>query len=116
MWDLINEKNADIINIRQIYPTQQEDVSRILKGILRTGKAKKVIIFGSSISCRCNVWSDIDVYCELTENFEFTEPYSECEVLPENSTDLWTNYMVDAALLKEINRTGVIVYEGSNTV
>lgn len=116
MWNLINKNNESISNIERVYPIQQEDVSRVLQGIISTGKAKKVVIFGSSVSCRCSLLSDIDVYCELDKNFEFTEPYSACKVLPETPIDIWTNYMVNDILLEEINRRGVVVYERSNSI
>lgn len=111
MWNLINQKNSDIQNIRKVFPTQQEDVAMLVRAIKKTGIAKKIVIFGSSVRSVCNPWSDIDIYCEIDKPFEPQEPYRFFDHALDVSIDLWDNFSVDARLMKEIQETGVIVYE-----
>lgn len=111
VWRLIDENNKDIRNIRNIFPTKQNGVALRLRAALKTGKVIYAIVFGSSVSNRCNPWSDIDIYFELSSPFEFGEPYDLMTEQDDSATDLWTNYDVDEGLLKEIQETGVLVYE-----
>lgn len=111
MWNLINQKNSDIQNIRKVYPTQQEDVAMLVRAIKRTGIARKIVIFGSLVRSACNPWSDLGIYCEIEKPFEPEDPYSFFDRALDVSIDLWDNFSVGVGLMKEIRETGVIVYE-----
>lgn len=65
MWLLRTDK--PLKNAQLIYPTQQKDVSKIVESAKANDNVRKVIIFGSSVSNRCNPWSDIDVYYDIIE-------------------------------------------------
>ena len=94
------------MNCSHIFPTQQQDVYNLIQLQKDDSRVEKIIIFGSSVTSACNPWSDIDVYFQVTESIDrFKKP--KC-VVP---FDVWTNYDVDDRLLKEIEDTGVVVYE-----
>lgn len=91
-------------NCNYIYPIQQKRIQSIIEHLSKDNNVKRIIVFGSSVSDRCHVGSDIDLYIELCEEkpvikkaFDF--PF-----------DLWTNFSVDERLYREIQREGVIVY------
>ena len=65
---------------------------------------EKIIIFGSSITDRCHIDSDVDVYVQLSDPVPIS--FAACDFV----YDLWTNYTVDQRLLSEILSKGVVVY------
>lgn len=110
MWKMINEENSDIPRIREVYPTKQNAVARRIRAAIATGKVTKIVIFGSCITSLCHRFSDIDMYCELTERLT-EEEMSEVVTADEYDTDIVTNFMVDESLMREINKKGIVFYE-----
>lgn len=98
------------INTRYIYPTQQVDVSKLISNLSSDDNVRYIIIFGSSISNRCHIESDLDVYVCCNEKKKVV--YNEPERL-EAPVDLWTNFDIsdDENLYSEIMEKGVLVYE-----
>ena len=93
-------------NCEFIYPIQQKKVSQIIEYLKTNEYVNKVIIFGSSVTERCTINSDVDIYVELTKNINiFKNKYFNFVY------DLWTNFQVDENLYKEIKEKGVVVYE-----
>ena len=104
MWNVCSKpfKNAEYV-----FPTQQNDVFKIISAAKKDPNIKKVIVFGSSVTSACNPWSDIDVYFELNEDNPANIDVCGIEV----PVDKWDNFSVDERLRKEIDETGVVVYE-----
>lgn len=104
MWKICIEE--PFMNCEKIYPIQQKKVKQLLDIIAKNEYVNKIIIFGSSVTDRCHIGSDIDIYVELDK---------EVKGLIDDAVyfvyDLWTNFMVDNRLLNEIERKGVIVYD-----
>lgn len=95
------------LNINKIFPTQQEDVGKMIEVCKKIPNIKKIIIFGSSVTSRCNPWSDIDIFFETEREMNrWPSIGSHTAVF-----DKWDNFTVDEKLMDEINRTGVLVYE-----
>ena len=94
-------------NITRIFPTQQADVGRMIDVCRDNPNIKKIVIFGSSVTPLCNPWSDIDIY------FEMLEPPKRYPSIGSHTAvlDKWDNFSVDEALKREIDETGVTVYE-----
>lgn len=93
------------MNCEKVHPLQQKKVDFILSQLKNDESIEKVILFGSSITHRCHVGSDIDLYIEKT---------SESKILldkKEYLIDIWTNFTVDKRLKEEIYRTGIVIYE-----
>ena len=63
------------------------------------------MIFGSSITYKCNYDSDIDMYVELSKDENVKTYNVDCPV------DFWTNFNVPQEMLSEIKSKGVVVYE-----
>ncbi len=95
-------------NCELIYPIQQKKVAEIVDFLKDNEYVKKIIIFGSSVTERCTINSDVDIYIELTKEINvFRNKYFDFLY------DLWTNFQVDKSekLYKEIMEKGVVVYE-----
>ncbi len=94
------------MNAEHIHPLQQENVAEIVKDFSADPNIVKVIIFGSSVTRKCHIGSDIDFYVVpidpelLNGRHRFSFKY-----------DRWTPEMVDERMLNEILTTGVVVYE-----
>lgn len=104
MWKICIDNDEMFSNAEYIFPTQQSDVSKIVKKFSENDSVKRIIIFGSSVTSACNPWSDIDVYVELDKDVRIGKPQTGVPI------DLWTNYDVDEHLMYEIDRKGVVVY------
>lgn len=92
-------------NCEYIYPIQQKKISHLLSFFKQDTNIKSVYVFGSSISERCHIGSDIDLYLDLEED---KKVYYEAN---DFAVDLWTNYTVDKRLYEEIMKGCVLVYE-----
>ena len=95
------------INCERIYPIQQNKVKQLIDCIKDNDNVNKVIIFGSSVTSKCHIGSDVDVYMELKEN-KHQSPIN--KYLP-FEFDYWNNFLVDERLKNEIIKKGVVVYE-----
>lgn len=92
-------------NCSRIYPIQQQKVSRIVEHLRKNINVKRIIVFGSSVTERCHIDSDVDIYVELNYLEHLTFPAFDFVY------DLWTNDTVDERMLEEIMKKGVVVYE-----
>ena len=102
MWKICVEE--PFMNCQKIYPIRQKKVKSIIEHVKRNPNIKSVVIFGSSVTSKCHVGSDVDLYIEMEkEEKPFTEGF-------QFVYDLWTNYTVDERLYHEIENKGVLVY------
>ena len=108
MWKKIVE---GFDNVDLIFPTQQRDVLKLVKGLRKHENVLKIVIFGSSTRSDCNPWSDLDVYIELKEDKYPRMNYGSIEA----ALDVWTNFTVDEQLYNEIMETGVVVYTANGS-
>lgn len=88
-----------------VFPVQQKKVREIIDRYSKVPQVKRIILFGSSVTTHCNVWSDVDLYVDLSEDVMLSKRGLDFDC------DLWTTYTVDENLKEEIMRTGVAVYE-----
>lgn len=110
MWRVCVDRDKAYRGVELIFPTQQLDVSRIIKSLSRNQNVRKIIVFGSSVTSACNPWSDIDVFVDLKRRETLRKPKVGVPI------DLWTNYDVDERLMREIKEKGVVVYERGDIV
>ncbi|MDO4198443.1 MAG: helix-turn-helix domain-containing protein [Erysipelotrichaceae bacterium] len=92
------------INCEKVYPIQQSGVKELIDDILKNDGVKSITVFGSSVTDRCSIFSDIDIYVEADGEIEIHD-YHDFEY------DLWTDRSADDRLKTEIRETGVKVYE-----
>ena len=102
-WNICIEE--PFMNCNKVYPLQQKKVKELIDDLSCDKNVKRIIVFGSSITNRCNVVSDVDIY------FESDDINSKLNKLHDFEYDLWSNFNVDERLKKEIMSKGEIVYE-----
>lgn len=105
MWKVCVMQSERFRNVEKIFPTQQRDVSVLVKDFSTCPAVKRIVVFGSSVTSACNPWSDLDVFVELTEEVRLKKPKLGTEI------DLWTSFDVDERLMLEIAEKGVVVFE-----
>lgn len=88
-----------------VFPVQQKKVRIIINRYSGIPQTRKIILFGSSVTTHCNVWSDVDVYVELSEDVPLSKKGFDFDC------DLWTTFTADDSLKNEIMRTGLTVFE-----
>lgn len=93
-------------NCAFVYPIQQHKVRALIDELSKNENVLRIIIFGSSVSTRCHIGSDVDVYVCLQHDQDNLIP---CYF--DFAYDLWTNFTVDDRLKEEIRKGGVGVYE-----
>lgn len=92
-------------NCELIYPIQQRKVKELVDYLKENENVCSVIIFGSSVTDRCHIGSDVDIYVTLKKQEKLIHRYFNFVF------DLWTNFTADDDLKKEIHKNGVVVYQ-----
>lgn len=92
-------------NCEFIYPIQQRKVKELIDYLKENENISSIIIFGSSVTDKCHIGSDVDIYVTLKKEEKIINRYFNFVF------DLWTNFTVDENLKKEILKKGVTVYE-----
>ena len=100
-------EEAYLKNIQRIFPSKQDDVRKMVEVCQNEKNVKKIIIFGSATTNKCNSESDIDIF------YEFEQEPNAYPSTKSNSAifDKWDNFNVDDRMLEEIRQNGVLVYE-----
>ena len=81
-------------NCRFVHPMQQRNVAKLIASLAYSGDVKYAILFGSSVTRKCHVGSDIDVFVESeSQHVDFP---ADCPV------DLWTRNTVNSQMLAEL--------------
>ena len=91
-------------NCELIYPIQQRKVKELVDFLKENENVCSVIIFGSSVTDRCHIDSDVDIYVTLKRQEKIHRYFNFV-------FDLWTNFTADEYLKKEIYKKGVVVYQ-----
>lgn len=91
-------------NCDKVYPIQQRKVRELIDDITSSADVREIRIYGSSVTERCHIGSDIDIYVDAENPSGLTTRAHDFEF------DLWTNETADSRLKKEIMDKGVKVY------
>ena len=107
MWDFEVKEGVDFENCNSVHPLMQKRVQKILKELQQDFNVQKIVLFGSALEFRCSSFSDIDLYIEKKDkNLPLqTEPAADCEI------DIVTNLEQENRLYKEIERTGLLLFD-----
>ncbi len=101
--------SSPFLNCEKIHPIQQKRVGWVIDSLKDDRNIQDIVIFGSSVTDRCHVGCDVDIFVRLDEDKTVL-----MEAFP-FAYDIWTNFTVDSRMLDEINKNGVIVYERNFT-
>lgn len=108
MWDFEIKKGVSFCHANRVHPLMQERVQKVLDTLACDENIKKIVLFGSSLEFRCSSVSDLDLYIEkYNKTLPLKkEPILDCEI------DIVTNLNPDSRLYAEIDRTGLLLFEG----
>ena len=98
MWDFPVMDGVDFQDANRVHPLMQKRVERLIREFAKDPNIRKVILFGSSLEFRCNSASDIDLYIEKYDS-------------DKKLIDLISNLSPASRLYKEIEQTGLLLYE-----
>lgn len=96
------------MNVSAVDPLQQRDVRKLVDACEASPNVKRLILFGSSVSDRCTIASDLDLYFVVKDGNPAYIPFVKTEAEQDifwNSSHEWSRFK------EEICRTGVIVFE-----
>ena len=100
--------------IREIHPLKQRLAAKIADLVQETNLCKRVIVFGSSISMKCNMYSDIDVAVELINDSRENRNYVS-EIIGETSNwnydVIWLNDLDKSERIWDSIKRGVVICE-----
>lgn len=105
-----NMPGIDFLNAEYIHPLKQKSVQKMLDEMRHFSEIVQVIIFGSAVDMRCRPFSDVDVFVRLEKDTVFPRLSRNWDT----EVDLLYDLAEDSALMKEIYRTGIVVYERGN--
>lgn len=107
MWDFPVMDGVDFQDANRVHPLMQRRVERLIREFAKDPNIRRVILFGSSLEFRCNSTSDIDLYIEKYDSDKklIDLPEIDCEI------DLVSNLSPASRLYKEIEQTGLLLYE-----
>lgn len=101
-WKVCSEP---FLNAHISFPTQQRDVNKVIDTLSAFPEVRSIVVFGGSVTCICNPWSDLDLFVDCPIGFQRPP------VRTEAALDFGTPETVDANLMREILQKGVVVYE-----
>lgn len=107
MWDFPVKEGVTFQNANRIHPLMQNRVEKLIQRISQDTNVRRLIVYGSSLQFRCSSNSDIDLYIDKYDKDKklIQLPELDCEV------DIITNLSPDSGLYKEIDKTGLVLFE-----
>ena len=107
MWDFPVKEGVSFENANRVHPLMQNRIEVLIQTLHKDRNIKRLILYGSSLEFRCNSNSDIDIYIEKYDKEKKLDqfPDLDCEI------DIVTNLSPDSKLYKEIDATGLVLFE-----
>jgi predicted nucleotidyltransferase len=108
MWDFEVKNGVHFTHCNRVHPLMQERVQTILEVLSDDSNIHRIVLYGSSLEFRCSSNSDIDLYIEKYDKNQplKKEPTVDCEL------DIMMDLDHSSRLYEEIDRTGLVLYEG----
>ena len=100
-------------NLSRIYPLKQRQVDRICRHAKDYPEIRRIIIFGSSITPKCHIDSDLDI-CIDEKSGDGMRIYEIQKMIGEIcdwNCDIVMYSQLSGKLLETIDKEGVVVYE-----
>lgn len=106
---------TDCKNIYRIYPLKQKIAAQLYKIGRDYAEIKKIYIFGSSVTSRCHIDSDIDICidADVSDGMKIFEIQSKVGDVCDWNCDIIMYSNLGNRLKETINKEGVIIYEQS---
>ena len=107
--------NTDCKNIRRIYPLKQRTVARLYEAALNYKVIKKIYVFGSSVTGKCNIDSDLDICidADVSDGMKIYHMQKEIGDICDWNCDILMYSNIGERLKKTIQEEGVVIYEQS---
>ncbi|MCM1092071.1 MAG: nucleotidyltransferase domain-containing protein [Butyrivibrio sp.] len=112
LWDFPVLEGVSFQNANRVHPLMQTRVERLIRELKKDQNIRKLVLYGSSLEFRCSSFSDIDIYIEKYD------PEKKLEALPEMDCeiDIITNLKPDNRLYRQIENTGLLLFERRENV
>ena len=106
---------TDCKNIYRVYPLKQRSVAKIYEIAKNYPMIRKIYIFGSSVTNKCHVGSDLDICIDITAKDGLMEYklYEEIGNASDWNCDILMYHHIGEKLKRQIEKEGVIIYEQS---
>lgn len=101
-------------NIQKVNPIKRDQVLSCVKIAQRSTKIAKMIIFGSAITDRCRLASDVDICLDIIGSTRGREMYELSRDICwacDHNCDILTYGKLNDDFKKEVDNKGVVVYE-----
>lgn len=104
---------TDCKNIHRIYPLKQRTVAKIYEVALNHKVIRKIYIFGSSVTGRCNIDSDLDICidADTSDGMKIYHMQKEVGEICDWNCDIVMYSNIGERLKKTIQEEGVVIYE-----
>lgn len=112
-FPVVVESECKVIN--KVYPLKQKEVSLIFDLVSRYREVHRVYVFGSSVTSKCHMDSDIDICIDLDvcDGLKVYEIENAIGNICNWNCDILVYSNLGNQLKDTIRREGVIVYEQS---
>lgn len=105
---------SDFKEIKRIHPQKQLQVNQIYTELKDNLLVQKIIVFGSTISIKCGIYSDLDLAVKLTQNtLSAKNIISEKigQITEWNYDIIWLNDIVSTEPIIKKIKNGVTLFE-----
>ena len=106
---------TDCKNIRRIYPLKQKTVAELYKVAPKYGIIRRIYVFGSSATGRCNIDSDLDtcIDADISDGMKIYDMQKEVGDICDWNCDIVMHSNIGERLKRTIQEEGVVIYEQS---
>ena len=105
--------DSDCMNISRVYPLKQRIVDELHKKAEDFDIVKRIYIFGSSVTPRCNIDSDIDICidADTSDGMKVFELQKAVGDICDWNCDILMYSNIGSVLKDTIDKEGVVIYE-----
>lgn len=105
--------SSDCKNIRRIYPLKQKQVAQIYDHVKDSDIVRKVIIFGSAVTPKCHIDSDLDICvdADVSDGMKVYDLQRQIGDICDWNCDILMYSNIGRRLKDTIDREGVVIYE-----
>lgn len=100
-------------NIRRVYPLKQRQVAAICDEAKKHDIVHRIIIFGSSVTPKCHVDSDLDICidADVSDGMKVYELQKQIGMICDGNCDVIMYCHLGDRLKRTVDQEGVVVYE-----